>query len=142
HAARTAQIACGGASISAAVSTVTVPLSMLVRTAISPASIASRSIHSRSASSPAAVPTNASSAPSTRPRDAAASTSVRLIDDRILELADAVDLDLDPVAGPDPQRRLASRAHAARRAGRDDVARLEHGEGRAIRDQLRHVEIE
>src|SRR5690606_2303003 len=102
------------------------------------------SIQPRSGPSARTVPADASSAASTSPRRAprAASTSFRLIRNRVLELADAVDLDLDRVAGPHPQRRLAAGADPARRAGRDHVARLERGERRAVGDQRRDVEVE
>src|SRR5690606_41501153 len=56
----------------------------------------------------------------------------RLIDDGIRERADAADLDLDDVSGLHPERRVAGGADAARRTGRDHVARLEPRERRAV----------
>src|SRR5262249_26551166 len=48
----------------------------------------------------------------------------RLLDDRIAQHADALDLDLAYVAVAHPQRRLARVTDAGRRAHGDDVARL------------------
>ena len=47
------------------------------------------------------------------------------VDDRILHRADALDLAADAVARLEEDRRVAEDADAGRRAGRDDVARLE-----------------
>src|SRR3954468_19090137 len=62
------------------------------------------------------------------------------VGDRILENADLVDLDLDLVAGLHPERGGAPRAHAARRAGDQHVARDERGPGRHVFDDLRDLE--
>src|SRR5690606_11737075 len=59
-----------------------------------------------------------------------------LIDDGIAQHADAGDVDLDDVAGFQPERRLAPRADAARRARHEHVAGLELRPDRAIRDQI------
>src|SRR6185295_10840273 len=51
-----------------------------------------------------------------------------------------VDLDLHPVPALEVDRRLAGEAHPGRRAGGDDVARLERGRGGQELDQLGHPE--
>ncbi len=48
----------------------------------------------------------------------------RLIRDRVAEQADAVDFDLDHVAGLHPERRIALGAHASRCPCHDHVADL------------------
>ena len=59
---------------------------------------------------------------------------------RILEGADAVDLDPDDVAGLEVARRVEADADAGRRAGGDDVAGLQRHAGRDRRDDRRDVE--
>src|ERR1035441_4179923 len=44
---------------------------------------------------------------------------------RVGQFAQAFDANRDLIAGTKPNRRLACKAHARRRAGRDDVARLQ-----------------
>src|SRR4029453_523566 len=63
-------------------------------------------------------------------------------DNRIAQRADLLDLDLDHIAGLEPQRRLSEKAHAFGRARRDDVARGERREARDIRDDCRNIENE
>src|SRR5882672_7022695 len=61
---------------------------------------------------------------------------LRLVLDRVAQNADTFDLDLAGVAVPHPHRiGLARMADAGRRAGEDDVARLE---GEALRDVDQH----
>ena len=65
------------------------------------------------------------------PRSALAS------DDRIAQRADAFDRDLDDVAVDQPAGRRARRADPGRRAGEDDVARLERAALADPRDEVR-----
>src|SRR5262245_62994036 len=55
-----------------------------------------------------------------------------LVDDIDAQNADPGDLDLDLVAGPHPERRLAPQADAVGRAGGDDVAWLQPRHGRQV----------
>src|SRR5438309_2849436 len=57
--------------------------------------------------------------------------------DRVLEHADARDLELHAIARLEPARRLAKRAHARRRPGRDHVAGLERHVTRDVFDEER-----
>src|SRR5436190_6863902 len=63
-----------------------------------------------------------------------------LVDDIDAQYADAGNLDFDLVAALHPQRRLAAGADAIRRAGGDDVARLQPGHGREIFDDGGDIE--
>ena len=65
----------------------------------------------------------------------------RSFDDRILQAAEALDLDFDGRARLEPRRRLVQRGHAGRCAGRDDVAGLERLQGGQIgrRDRRRRT---
>src|SRR5690606_12467124 len=136
--------------MSAAVSTKSTPSSLLVRTATSPDSSRSRSIQSISGchsvfGACASAKADASAAlAAIRATDRAAADRLirRLIDDAIRQLSDAVDFDLDDVPGLHPQRRIASRADAARRPGSDHVSGLELRERRAVGDQRWDVEAE
>src|SRR5690606_31436129 len=65
-----------------------------------------------------------------------------LIDDGVAQHADARDVDLDDVAALEPERRLAARADAARRARHEHVAGVELRPDRAVRDEVRHREAE
>src|SRR5690242_3640295 len=66
--------------------------------------------------------------------------SLRLVDDRIAQDGELLDLDLDDIAGLHPERWSALGAHAAGRAADDDVTGLEPGESRAIFDLPRDIE--
>ena len=66
--------------------------------------------------------------PSLRAPVSRARGSVGPVDDRVLDRADALDLAAHAVARLEEDRRVAEHADAGRRAGRDDVARLE-GDG-------------
>ncbi|GAC1312192.1 MAG: hypothetical protein NVSMB12_01710 [Acidimicrobiales bacterium] len=65
---------------------------------------------------------------------------VGFVDDRVLEDADALDLDADRIPGPEPDGRRASHAHACWCARRDDVARLEGERRGQVLDHLPTVE--
>lgn len=56
------------------------------------------------------------------------------------EDAEPAHLDLDDVAGPQPERWIALRLDPACRPGYDDTVRLESGEGRAVFDLARNIE--
>src|SRR4051794_30491589 len=60
--------------------------------------------------------------------------------DAVLEDADLVDLDLHLVAGLHPQRRGATRAHAAWRARHQNVAWQQRGPGGDVLDDLGDLE--
>src|SRR5215475_2575048 len=60
------------------------------------------------------------------------SESGSLVDDIDAQNPDAGNLDLDLVAGPHPERRLAPQSDAVGRTGGDDVARLQPRHGRQV----------
>src|SRR5437879_6304387 len=60
---------------------------------------------------------------------------LRLVDNAIAQRADLRHLHFHHVAGLEPQRRIAVHARACRRAGPDEIARLERGEGADVVDQ-------
>src|ERR1700759_5327793 len=66
--------------------------------------------------------------------------SARFFRNRVPQRADAGDFHFYTIAGLHPYRRLAVGADAAGGSGDDDVARLQHGEGRTIGDQRRNAE--
>src|SRR5947209_7712843 len=61
-------------------------------------------------------------------------------DDRIAEDAYAVDLDFDDVAVAQEDLRPAGHADTRRRAGSDDVARLQGHEARRVADEVGYAE--
>src|SRR5215467_2201844 len=70
----------------------------------------------------------------------AGTLSGSLVDDIYAQGSYSGDLDFQLVAGLHPERRLAAEPDAVRRAGGDDVARLQPGHGREILDDGGDVE--
>ena len=64
----------------------------------------------------------------------------RSFDDRIVQAAEALDLDFDGRARLEPRRRLVQGGHAGRRAGCDDVAGFQYLQGGQIGDEIGDVE--
>src|SRR5438105_3706175 len=58
----------------------------------------------------------------------------------VAQHADPLDLDLDDVARDEPDLRVAEDADALRRAGQDEVSRLEGDRVRDVTDERRYVE--
>src|SRR5438270_1383874 len=63
-----------------------------------------------------------------------------LVDHRVLEHAEAGDLDAHDVAGLHELLRIARHPDTRRRAREDDVAGLERERGRQVLDERRHAE--
>src|SRR6478735_4262481 len=66
--------------------------------------------------------------------------SDRLVDDRVGQRADLLDLDADAVAGLEPDGRVAREAHAVGRAGEDHGAGEQGFAGAEEFDDGRHIE--
>ena len=159
QAVSTSQIAVGGASTSAAIFTSTVngrsPRSAFTRISRAATALAVDPGRDRACAA-AAVRRTRAPARQRRGREPALpwsrSAAQRASSRRRISAASATtvlrsvpmprDLDLDRVAGLHPDRRLAPRADAARRARHDDVAGLELRPRRAVLDELRHVEAQ